>query len=81
MCHQQRFWRHKKLDNKGSSIPDDGAEPAAHSPEVGQAEEATESKVAKQKRTKRDVVSIKATLSTLCARAPQKLSKWFLQQE
>ncbi|XP_045131959.1 doublesex- and mab-3-related transcription factor B1-like [Portunus trituberculatus] len=56
MCHQQRFWRHKKLDNKGSSTPDDGAETAAHSPEAGQVEEATEAKVAKQKRTKRDVV-------------------------
>ncbi|MPC24573.1 hypothetical protein E2C01_017659 [Portunus trituberculatus] len=55
MCHQQRFWRHKKLDNKGSSTPDDGAETAAHSPEAGQVEEATEAKVAKQKRTKRDV--------------------------
>lgn len=66
MCHQQRFWRHKKLDNKGSSTPDDPPEAAAHPSEAGQAEAATEVKATKQKRTKRDVVSYKSALPKVC---------------
>ena len=57
MCHQQRLWRHKKLDIKGSSTPDDAIETVAYPPDAGQAEVATKVKAAKQKRSKRDVVS------------------------
>ncbi|XP_050718957.1 doublesex- and mab-3-related transcription factor 1-like isoform X3 [Eriocheir sinensis] len=62
MCQQQRLWRHKKLDNKGSSTPEDAGDAAEYSPGGSQGEAGSDVKASRQKRAKRDVVSYRAAL-------------------